>query len=116
MPHRPPRGLTAPPVVRPHPAALAPLTGLDLARQSGARVVIGQPGCSSCYAWQSRTIILSPEVARGSDLPSLLVAAEEAAHHRQPRWLHALRFLTPLRWLAEADAFLRLKRSLGLRC
>ena len=61
-------------------------------------------------------IVLSPGIARGTDIGSLIAAAEEAAHHRQPKWLHALRFFSPARWFAEADAFLRVKRAFGLNC
>lgn len=88
------------------------VTGLDVARSAGVRVVVGEDADSNCFAWRERVIVLSPSVAHGTDLHSLVVAAEEAAHARQPRWMHALRFFQPVRWLVEADAFLRVKRWL----
>jgi hypothetical protein len=96
-----------------------PVCGLDIARASGAKVLVrvpkaGEPEC--LYAWQHGVIVLSPEVAGGSDIGSLMAAAEEGAHHRQPKWLHALRIFTPARWFAEADAFLKVKRAFGLHC
>jgi hypothetical protein len=96
---------------------LAPLTGYDVARAIGgeAAVIVGTEGDDCAYAWRERVIVLSPEVARGTDMYSLIVAAEEAAHHAQPRWWHWLRFLQPMRWLAEADAFARVKGILGRR-
>lgn len=104
MPNRPPR------------PTMPPVTGMDIARASGAKVVIGQPSDSTCYAWQHGVIVLTPEVATGTSIGALLQAAEEAAHHAQPRWLHRLRFLAPVRWYEEADAFLRLKRCFGIMC
>jgi hypothetical protein len=55
-------------------------------------------------------IVLAPEVALGTDIGSLLVAAEEAAHHAQPRWVHRWRWLKLVRLWEEADAFQRVKR------
>ena len=113
MPNRPPKLAPAPPPsFRP---GRGPITGLDVARTSGAKIVIGQPGDDCCYAWPERVIVLSPKVAQGTDIHSLLIAAEEAAHHRQPRWVHYLRswipFVSPIvRWWEEADAFRRVKR------
>lgn len=104
MPQRPPR-----------PKA-PPTTGLDIATASGAKVVIGTPGDTCCYDWRRKVIVLTPAVAFGTDTSSLMAAAEEAEHHRQPRWLHALRIFDPARWFAEADAFLRVKRFFGLKC
>ena len=106
MPHRPPQRSR-----HPVPAPL-PATGYDIAVASGARVVVGVPGDDCCYAWRERVIVLSPEVAGGTDALSVVVALEEVAHHAQPRWWHALRFLQPMRWLAEADAFRRVKHRL----
>lgn len=71
--------------------------------------MIGEAGDDCCYDWRARVIVLSPEVARGSDMASLIIAAEEVAHALQPRWWHQWRFIQPLRWLAEADAFARVK-------
>jgi len=116
MPNLPPRVSPAPRLQRP---TAPPVCGLDIAKASGAKVLVRdvQPGESDCfYAWQHGVIVLSPEVARGTDIGSLIVAAEEAAHHRQPKWLHRLRILSPARWFAEADAFLRVKRAFGLNC
>lgn len=101
MPYRPPN--------ENKPAPLGPLTGYDVAKASGARVVIAQPGEDSCFAWRHGVIVLAPDVAKGTDMHSLLIAAEEAAHFEQPRWLHALRFLHPIRWYQEQDAFTRVK-------
>lgn len=113
MPHRPARPTfrEEPPPTPLRPPVLPPRCGLDIARASGARVVIGASGEGCCYAWRERVIVLSPEVAAGTDMGSLLRAAEEVAHYHQPRWLHRWRFLQPLRWLAEADAFLRVKAA-----
>lgn len=108
MPHRPAR-----------PSVTSPVCGLDVARASGAKVIVREapPGESDClYAWKQGVIVLSPAVATGTDIGSLIAAHEEASHHRQPKWLHAIQFLSPARWLAEADAFLRVKRAFGLRC
>lgn len=111
MPHRPPRVVSLP--IRPsgpdRPDVSGPLTGLDVVRAHGLKCVIGESGECCCYDWRCGVIVLSPEVAQGSDMGSLISAAEEVAHALQPRWWHRLRFLQPLRWLAEADAFARVK-------
>jgi hypothetical protein len=97
----------------------SPICGLDIAKASGAKVLVREPASTEAdcfYAWQHGVIVLSPEVAIGTDVGSLIAASEEVAHHRQPKWLHALQFLSPARWFAEADAFLRVKRAFGLNC
>ncbi|TCO90876.1 hypothetical protein EV701_10925 [Chthoniobacter flavus] len=116
MPNRPPRVPAVPRSPRPE---ASPICGLDIAKASGAKVLVRapKPGEADCfYAWQQGVIVLSQDVALGTDIGSLIAASEEAAHHHQPKWLHALRFLSPARWFAEADAFLRIKRAFGLNC
>lgn len=88
------------------PPVTAPLTGIDLVRQAGLQCAIGdRPG----YLWQSGVIVLPRDIALGTDILSLIIAAEEVAHARQPHWWHVLRFIPMVRWLEEADAFLRVK-------
>lgn len=109
MPNRPPRAVPPAPV-SPRPTSQPLTTGYAVARASGARVIIGQPTDDCGYSWREKVIVLSPQVAAGTDLASLLIAAEEAAHHAQPRWIHALRWLGLVRLWEEADAFHRVKR------
>lgn len=78
------------------------MTGLELVRSCGCRVIIGS---DNFYAWQARVVVLTYEVAHGNDPSSLMVAAHEAAHDRQPRHLFWLRWLQPVRDHLEADAW-----------
>ncbi len=82
--------------------ALVRMTGLELVRRCGCRVTIGS---DNFYAWPHRVVVLTPEVAGGTDPHSLLIAAHEAAHDRQPRYLFWLRWLQPVRDHLEADAW-----------
>lgn len=80
------------------------MTGLELARRSGARVIVGS---DNAYAWRERVIVLTERVAMGSDAFALAIAAHESAHHHQPRWMFWLRWLEPVRMHCELDAWRR---------
>lgn len=77
-------------------------TGRAVAERFGCRVLLGD---GNRYNFVTRCITLTQEVAIGRDPVSLLVAAHEAAHARQPFWRHCFRWFTPVRWLDEAEAW-----------
>lgn len=77
-------------------------TGRAVAERFGCRVVLGG---RNQYNFFTRCITLTEAVAVGRDPISLLVAAHEAAHARQPVWRHCCRWFIPLRWLDEAEAW-----------
>ena len=80
------------------------ITGLDVVRRCGCRVVIGS---DNSYAWRHRVVILTEEVAHGFDPASLMIAAHEASHDRQPQYWFWFRWLQPMRDYVEADAWRR---------
>jgi hypothetical protein len=80
------------------------MTGIQLVRQTGARVVIGS---DNLFAWRAGVVVLTEQVARSSNAAALVVAAHEAAHAQQPRVLFWLRWLQPVRDHLEADAWRR---------
>lgn len=83
------------------------MTGLELAKQSGARVVIGE---ANGYHWPTSVIVLQRPIALGSNLMQLLVAAHEAEHHRQHHrspWLRWGVKFVPVAWWCEIDAWRR---------
>lgn len=77
---------------------------MEVVRRCGCRVVVG---CDNFYDWRNRVVVLNEEVASGDDPASLVVAAHEAAHTQQPRWLFWFRWLQPVRDHLEADAWRR---------
>ena len=104
------------------------MRGIDIAKRSGCRIVIGENSDTACYSWQHRVIVLPPRVAFGSDAFALVVAAEETAHSRQPAWALALGsnyadawavirwamiVFRPVRHWLEADAFAQAKEILA---
>ncbi len=78
-------------------------TGAEIAQRSGLRVHVGP---KNDFDWMNGIITLTADVYGGRDAVAVLVAAHELAHTRQPVWMHLLRFLIPVRWKEEQDAWL----------
>ena len=81
-----------------------PITGRDVAEIAGVPIVIG--GCNE-FNWRTGAITLEPDVANGASVAALLVAAHEAGHALQPKWVHWFRWLLPVYWWEEQDAWTR---------
>lgn len=62
-------------------------------------------GSCNRYNWLKREITLTPDVAAGREPVHVLIAAHELAHSQQSVLMHTLRFLHPVRWLAEMRAW-----------
>lgn len=74
-------------------------TAKDIVERAGLKCVIGT---ANRYYWRSKTVMLTPTCAHGTDVVSLGIAMHEVQHARQPRWLVALAaMLKPVEWWVE---------------
>lgn len=78
--------------------------GYEIVRGRGLKCVLGT---ENAYRWQTRTVVLTPDVAAGTDARSQIVALHECAHAQQPRHWWFLRIFEPFRWWMEVDAWRR---------
>ncbi len=76
--------------------------GWQIVCHDGAPTLLGD--CNK-FNFITGEITLTVEIWNSRSPAAILVAAHELGHSRQPLWIHLLRFLPPVRWWQEMDAW-----------